>query len=91
MRLFIASVMGILSTKACPLKLCTAVFIDFFLFKKIQKKKKKNNKVKLHSIKSYKVNKVYKFNLMQFLFKKKNGGGVNMLLPEFIFSQWVLK
>ena len=71
MRLLIASVMGILSTKACPLKLCTAVFTDFFSVLENTKKKKNNNKVKLHSIKSYKVNKVYKFNLMQFLKKKK--------------------
>ena len=67
MRLLIASVMGILSTKAYPLKLCTPVFIDFFSVLE----NKKNNKVKLHSIKSYKVMKIYKFNLMQFLFSKK--------------------
>ena len=39
--------------------------------------------------------KIYKFNLMQFLFSKKKNkkknGGVNMLLPEIIFSQLVLE
>ena len=58
MRLLIAIVMGILSTKAFPLKICTAVFIDFFSF---LENKKYNNKVQIHNIKSNKVNKYIKY------------------------------
>ena len=59
-------------------------------FVSVLENKKINKKVKLHSISS---NKVCKFNLMQFSKKKKKkkNVGLNMLLPEFIFSQLELK
>ena len=82
---------GYLINKSLPFKIMYPSIHRFFSVLE----NKKNNKVKLHSIKSYKVMKIYKFNLMQFLFSKKKNkkknGGVNMLLPEIIFSQLVLE
>ena len=78
---------GYLINKSLTFKI---MYRSIHRFVSVLENRKINKKAKLHNISN---NNVCKFNLMQFLFfkKKKKNVSLNMLLPEFIFSQLVLK